>query len=54
LTDQNIDELNSWAPKLVEKLRHYPQLKDVTSDQQFRGLQETVVVDRDAAARLGV
>jgi hydrophobe/amphiphile efflux-1 (HAE1) family protein len=54
LTDQNIDELNSWAPKLVEKLRHYPQLKDVTSDQQFRGLQETVVVDRDAAARLGI
>jgi multidrug efflux pump len=54
LTDQNIDELNSWAPKLVEKLRHYPQLKDVTSDQQFRGLQETVVIDRDAAARLGI
>jgi hydrophobe/amphiphile efflux-1 (HAE1) family protein len=54
LTDQNIDELNSWAPKLVEKLRRYPQLKDVTSDQQFRGLQETVVVDRDAAARLGI
>jgi hydrophobe/amphiphile efflux-1 (HAE1) family protein len=54
LTDQNIDELNSWAPKLVEKLCHYPQLKDVTSDQQFRGLQETVVIDRDAAARLGI
>ncbi|HXX40636.1 MAG TPA: efflux RND transporter permease subunit [Chthoniobacterales bacterium] len=54
LTDQNVDELNSWAPKLVEKLQQYPQLKDVTSDQQFRGLQETVVVDRDAAARLGI
>jgi hydrophobe/amphiphile efflux-1 (HAE1) family protein len=54
LTDQNIDELNSWAPKLVEKLRHYPQIKDPTSDQQFRGLQETVVIDRDAAARLGI
>jgi hydrophobe/amphiphile efflux-1 (HAE1) family protein len=54
LTDQNIDELNSWAPKLVEKLCHYPQLKDPTSDQQFRGLQETVVIDRDAAARLGI
>jgi len=54
LTDQNIDELNSWAPKLVNKLKEYPQMKDVTSDQQFRGLQETVVVDRDAAARLGI
>ena len=54
LTDQNVDELNSWAPKLVEKLKQYPQIKDATSDQQFRGLQETVVVDRDAAARLGI
>src|SRR5262245_43870721 len=54
LTDQNIDELNSWAPKLVNKLKEYPQIKDATSDQQFRGLQETVVVDRDAAARLGI
>jgi multidrug efflux pump subunit AcrB len=54
LTGQNVDELNSWAPKLVNKLKEYPQIKDATSDQQFRGLQETVVVDRDAAARLGI
>jgi hydrophobe/amphiphile efflux-1 (HAE1) family protein len=54
LSDQNIDELNAWAPKLVNKLREYPQIKDATSDQQFRGLQETVVIDRDAAARLGI
>jgi multidrug efflux pump subunit AcrB len=54
LTDQNIDELNSWAPKLVTKLQEYPQIKDATSDQQFRGLQENVVIDRDAAARLGI
>ena len=54
LTDQNIDELNTWAPKLVNKLRDYPQIKDATSDQQFRGLQENVVIDRDAAARLGI
>jgi len=54
LSDQNIDELNTWAPKLVNKLREYPQIKDATSDQQFRGLQETVVIDRDTAARLGI
>jgi hydrophobe/amphiphile efflux-1 (HAE1) family protein len=54
LVDQNIEELNSWAPKLVNKLHEYPQIKDATSDQQFRGLQETVVIDRDAAARLGI
>jgi len=52
LSDQNIDELNAWAPKLVNKLHEYPQIKDATSDQQFRGLQETVVIDRDAAGRL--
>jgi hydrophobe/amphiphile efflux-1 (HAE1) family protein len=54
LTDQNITELNEWAPKLVAKLKQYPQIKDATSDQQFRGLQENVVLDRDAAARLGI
>jgi hydrophobe/amphiphile efflux-1 (HAE1) family protein len=54
LTDQNLEELNSWAPKFLAKLRNYPQIKDATSDQQFRGLQETVVIDRDAAARLGI
>jgi hydrophobe/amphiphile efflux-1 (HAE1) family protein len=54
LTDQNVDELNTWAPKLVTELQQYPQIKDATSDQQFRGLQENVVLDRDAAARLGI
>jgi hydrophobe/amphiphile efflux-1 (HAE1) family protein len=54
LTDQNIEELNIWAPRLLAKLRQYPQIKDATSDQQFRGLQENVVIDRDAAARLGI
>ena len=54
MSDQNIEELNTWAPKLVNKLREYPQMKAATSDQQFRGLQETVVIDRDTAARLGI
>src|SRR4029078_2549412 len=54
LSDQNIDELNSWAPKLVNKLHEYPQIKDASSIQQFRGLQESVVIDRDAAARFGI
>jgi hydrophobe/amphiphile efflux-1 (HAE1) family protein len=54
LVDQNVDELSKWAPKLVTKLHEYHQIKDATSDQQFRGLQETVVIDRDAAARLGI
>ncbi len=49
-----LEDLNEWTPKLVKKLREFPQLKDVTSDQQMSGLQTNVVIDRDAAARLGV
>ncbi len=54
LQSGNLSELNEWAPKLLRELRKLPQLKDVTSDQQTSGLQTNVVIDRDAAARLGV
>jgi len=54
LQSGNLDELNHWAPLLLDKLRKNPQLKDVTSDQQSSGLQTNVVVDRDAAARFGL
>ncbi len=54
LQSGNLAELNEYAPKLVSALRKFPQLKDVTSDQQTRGLQQNVVVDRDAASRLGI
>ena len=54
LQSTNLEDLNQWAPRLVSKLREIPQLKDVNSDQQSRGLQTNVVIDRDAAARLGV
>ena len=54
LTDQDSDELNTWAPKLLDRLQKEPKLKDVNTDQQFSGLQENVVIDRDAAARLGI
>ncbi|MCX6905724.1 MAG: efflux RND transporter permease subunit, partial [Verrucomicrobia bacterium] len=54
LQSGDLGELNSWSTKLVEKLRRTPELRDVSSDQQTRGLQTTVVIDRDAAARLGL
>ncbi len=54
LQSGNLEELNEYAPKLVRALRQYPQLKDVTSDQQTSGLRTNVVVDRDAASRLGI
>jgi HAE1 family hydrophobic/amphiphilic exporter-1 len=54
LQSGDLDELNRWSTLLVDKLRRSPELRDVSSDQQTRGLQTMVVVDRDAAARLGV
>jgi len=54
LQSSSLDELNHWSPLLISKLKTIPQLKDVTSDQQSLGLQANVVVDRDAASRLGI
>ncbi len=54
LQSGDLAELNRWSTLLVDKLSHSPELKDVSSDQQTRGLQTMVVIDRDAAARLGV
>jgi hydrophobe/amphiphile efflux-1 (HAE1) family protein len=54
LQSGDLDELNRWSTLLVDKLRRSPELRDVSSDQQSQGLQTTVVIDRDAASRLGV
>ena len=54
LQSGDLEELNRWSTLLVDTLRRAPQLRDVSSDQQTRGLQTMVVIDRDAAARLGV
>ncbi|MEY2603119.1 MAG: multidrug efflux pump [Verrucomicrobiota bacterium] len=51
-TDQN--ELNTWVPKLMVQLQKDSKLKDLTTDQQQRGLQMDVVVDRKKAAQLGI
>jgi len=51
-TDQN--ELNTWVPKLMAQLQKDSKLKDLTTDQQQRGLQSDVVVDRKKAAQLGI
>jgi multidrug efflux pump len=54
LEDADPNELNVWAPRLVEKLQSMPQLRDVASDQQTEGLQATLTIDRDSAARFGI
>jgi multidrug efflux pump len=54
LSGDNLQELYDWTPKLVAKLRTMPMLKDVSSDQQVRGLAQNIIIDRDTAARLGI
>src|SRR5437660_2348967 len=54
LQGEDLNELNSWAPRVLEKMRGLPGLRDVNSDQQNRGLEARVEIDRDTAARLGV
>jgi multidrug efflux pump len=54
LQADSLQDLNTWAPRLLEKLRTLPQLRDANSDQQIHGLESSLVIDRATAARLGV
>jgi multidrug efflux pump len=54
LVDVNSKELGTWVPQLVQKMQSLPELRDVATDQQTEGMQENLVVDRDAASRLGL
>jgi HAE1 family hydrophobic/amphiphilic exporter-1/multidrug efflux pump len=54
LQDANLDELNEWAPRMLDKLRTLPQLQDVASDQQSNAAGVAITVDRNVAARFGI
>jgi multidrug efflux pump len=54
LEDPDLDELNAFSPKLVEALRKHPDLRDVSSDQQDKGLQLSLDIDRSTASRFGI
>jgi len=54
LESANAEELNAWTTKLTEKLQTLPELRDVATDQQTRGLQTMLVIDRVTASRLGI
>ncbi|MDR2874503.1 MAG: MdtB/MuxB family multidrug efflux RND transporter permease subunit [Methylobacillus sp.] len=54
LQDPDSAELAEWTPKLVERLKQLPQLRDVASDNQDHGLQAYIEIDRDSAGRLGI
>jgi len=54
LQADNLADLTHWAPIIQQRISKIPELRDVNSDQQMRGLASNVVVDRDTASRLGV
>jgi multidrug efflux pump len=54
LSDENLNELNTWAPQLLTRMRTMPELRDVSTDQQIQGLAANLVIDRDMASRLGI
>jgi multidrug efflux pump len=54
LSDENLNELNYWAPQLQARMRAMPELRDVSTDQQNQGLAANLTIDRDTASRLGI
>ncbi len=54
LEDPDVNELNLWTGRLMEKLRKLPQLRDVATDQQTGGASTRLVIDRQTASRLGI
>jgi len=54
LQSADIKELNDWAPRLLETMRKLAQLRDQNSDQQDKGLEARLVIDRDTASRMGI
>jgi HAE1 family hydrophobic/amphiphilic exporter-1 len=54
LQDASLDNLKTWAPRLVETLKTLPELRDVATDQQTAGLELDFQIDRDTAGRYGI
>ena len=54
LQDANLDELNEWAPKVLERMKSLPELRDVATDQQSQGTTLQLKINRDTASRYGI
>ena len=54
LQADELDVLRTWTPRLHRALQDVPQLVDVNTDQQVKGLQTTLTIDRETAARMGI
>ena len=54
LMADTLKDLDEWSPKLMAAMQKLPELKDVATDQQDKGLRAQLIIDRDTASRLGV
>jgi multidrug efflux pump len=54
LSSENLADLLEWAPRVEAEMNQLPELRDIASDQQTRGLQATLAIDRNTASRLGI
>ncbi len=54
LQSDDLAALRTWTPKITEALQHIPELADVNSDTQEKGLEVDLDIDRDTAAKLGL
>jgi multidrug efflux pump subunit AcrB len=54
LQDADLDELASWEPLILDKLRTLPQLRDVATDQQSNATTAVLTIDRDTAGQFGI
>jgi len=54
LQGDDLNELNRWSQRVLQKLRSIPQVVDVSSDQQNQGLEADLAIDRPTAGRLGI
>jgi multidrug efflux pump len=54
LQSDDLTVLRTWEPRIRYALSNLPELVDVSTDQQDKGVQTTLTIDRDAAARLGI
>jgi multidrug efflux pump len=54
LQADNLNDLNHWAPILMDRMAKIPELRDINTDQHMKGLETSLAIDRDTASRLGV
>jgi HAE1 family hydrophobic/amphiphilic exporter-1 len=54
LQDADLAELNQWAPKILDKMKTLPELRDVATDQQTQGTTLELKINRDTASRYGI